>query len=157
MTVSKSSVRGRFAGPLAFVAACSHGPPAGEAERRSHIVAVNRLIRNFEDLTRLKSIVEQGSINRAADQLNISQPALNRRVGRLEQRLGLQLLEKSSRGTRPTPQGTLVLFYVQAIERQLAHLATGLQKLGGETEVACRCSCSLHHHQPCPVLSSKCI
>lgn len=55
-----------------------------------------------EDVTMLRIINESGSLNRAAPTLLISQPALTRRLKRLERRLGLKLLVRGYRGTALT-------------------------------------------------------
>ena len=50
--------------------------------------------------------VEEGSFARAAQRLQISVPAVQKLVGTLEHALGAALLERGSRGVRPTPVGT---------------------------------------------------
>lgn len=52
--------------------------------------------------------VEQGSILKAAEVENISQPALTRRLRNLESDLRVTLIERTNRGVRPTPDGLLV-------------------------------------------------
>jgi DNA-binding transcriptional LysR family regulator len=56
-----------------------------------------------EDLRVLRAVAEYGSLNRAAPVLLITQPALTRRIRRLECRLGMVLLLRGHRGTRLTP------------------------------------------------------
>lgn len=59
-------------------------------------------------LTRLRSfltVLEEGSLNRAASRLHMSQSALSRQVQALEDELGGKLLERSTTGVRPTPGG----------------------------------------------------
>jgi DNA-binding transcriptional LysR family regulator len=55
-----------------------------------------------EDLHLLRVVGDCGSLNRAAPVLLITQPALTRRISRLERRLGLQLLLRGHRGTALT-------------------------------------------------------
>lgn len=55
-----------------------------------------------EDLYLLRVVGDCGSLNRAAPVLLITQPALTRRISRLERRLGLQLLLRGHRGTALT-------------------------------------------------------
>jgi DNA-binding transcriptional LysR family regulator len=50
--------------------------------------------------------VDLGSIGRAARLLQVSQPALSKRLRALEALAGARLLERSSRGVSPTPAGT---------------------------------------------------
>jgi DNA-binding transcriptional LysR family regulator len=59
-------------------------------------------------LTYLRSLLvvfEEGSINRAAARLQISQPALSRQMQALEQLVGGRLFERGSGGVRPTDAG----------------------------------------------------
>lgn len=66
---------------------------------------------NFEllDLRALVAVSEMRSFHRAAEQLALSQPALSRRIQKLEQAVGAPLLERSSRNVRLTPAGQQVL------------------------------------------------
>ncbi|NMO55518.1 LysR family transcriptional regulator [Actinoplanes sp. TBRC 11911] len=53
----------------------------------------------------LVSIVDLGSVTRAAAALRISQPALSHQILSLEKELGTQVVERLPRGVRPTPAG----------------------------------------------------
>ena len=60
------------------------------------------------DLKQIRSFVAvygDGSINRAAERLNIAQPSLSQQIKTLEQSVGVQLFERHARGVRPTPAG----------------------------------------------------
>ncbi|MER7274966.1 LysR family transcriptional regulator [Dactylosporangium sp. NPDC000244] len=77
-----------------------------------------------EDLHLLHVVSECGSLNRAAPQLLITQPALTRRIGRLECRLGMNLLERTHRGTALTAKAHRLLDGVREAEtayRSVAH------------------------------------
>jgi DNA-binding transcriptional LysR family regulator len=50
-------------------------------------------------------IVEMGSFSAAARQMNVGQPAVSKSVAQLEERLGVRLLMRSTRGLRPTEAG----------------------------------------------------
>src|SRR6185369_236810 len=50
-------------------------------------------------------IVEAGNITRAAEQLYVAQPALGMQIRQLEESLGVELLERHSRGVSPTRAG----------------------------------------------------
>lgn len=58
-----------------------------------------------DDLHLLRAIATSGSINRAAVLLSITQPALSRRLRRLEDRLGRSLLVRGPRGAALTDVG----------------------------------------------------
>src|SRR5579871_4310689 len=50
-------------------------------------------------------IVELGSFTRAAQEGGMGQPAVSKQVAALEARLGVRLLERTSRGLKPTAAG----------------------------------------------------
>src|SRR5262245_28215980 len=62
---------------------------------------------NFElfDLRAFLAVYDLASFNKAAELLNLSQPALSRRIQGLEARLGTALLERSTRQVVPTATG----------------------------------------------------
>jgi LysR family nitrogen assimilation transcriptional regulator len=60
---------------------------------------------DFRRLQNFLTVVETGSIARAAQQLHIAQPALSVQMRQLESLAGCQLLSRSSRGVVPTSSG----------------------------------------------------
>ncbi len=54
---------------------------------------------NFDlnDLQAFRAVVEQGSFRKAADTVRLSQPALSRRIEKLEDALGVKLFERTTR------------------------------------------------------------
>lgn len=62
-------------------------------------------------------IAELGSFTRAASELGVAQPALSLHVRALEEQLGLQLLNRTSRGVVVTEAGQTLLVHAQAILR----------------------------------------
>jgi DNA-binding transcriptional LysR family regulator len=56
----------------------------------------------------LVTIVEQGSMTRAAAVLHMSQPALSHQVAAIERELGTPVIERLPRGIRPTAAGLAV-------------------------------------------------
>jgi LysR family transcriptional regulator, regulator for bpeEF and oprC len=50
-------------------------------------------------------VVESGSFSQAAREFGVGQPAVSKQIAALERRLGVQLLNRTSRGLRPTPSG----------------------------------------------------
>jgi DNA-binding transcriptional LysR family regulator len=66
------------------------------------------------DLTALRSFVavaESGGVTRAAQQLHLTQSAVSMQLKRLEESLGLALLDRSGRGVSLTTQGQQLLGY----------------------------------------------
>lgn len=64
---------------------------------------------NLRQLRYFCKVVELGNMTRAADHLNVAQPALGLQIRQLEDDLGSPLLIRHSRGVEPTPAG-LTLF-----------------------------------------------
>jgi DNA-binding transcriptional LysR family regulator len=60
---------------------------------------------NLRHLRALGSVVEQGSLNRAADAAGLSQPALTQGIAKLERQLGVRLFDRHSGGVTPTAAG----------------------------------------------------
>lgn len=59
----------------------------------------------LRDLEVLASVVETGSMGKAAKKLGISQPGVSKSIVELEDALGVRLLDRSRRGIVPTPYG----------------------------------------------------
>src|SRR6218665_530242 len=62
-------------------------------------------------------VARTNSVNRAARVLHTSQPAVSRRIHRLEKELGGPLLERQSTGVRLTAAGRALLRYCDEIRR----------------------------------------
>ncbi len=63
---------------------------------------------SLEQIRYFLEVVRCGSLNRASEQLYISQPSLSKQVQRLEKELGCALLHRNYDGVEPTPQGMLL-------------------------------------------------
>ncbi|WP_019630556.1 LysR family transcriptional regulator [Actinomadura atramentaria] len=63
----------------------------------------------------LLAVVRLGSVGRAAAELGVTQPAASARIRTMERQLGLALLDRSPRGSRPTEAGTLVAGWAQQV------------------------------------------
>ena len=59
----------------------------------------------LEDMAMFVRIVEAGSITKAAEQLNIAKSAVSRRLKELEERLGSQLISRTTRQSKLTQTG----------------------------------------------------
>ena len=60
---------------------------------------------NLPELHALVAIAERGSFRAAAEALHVSQPALSRRIDKLEGALGARLFERTTRRVRVTQRG----------------------------------------------------
>ncbi|SAK45820.1 LysR family transcriptional regulator [Caballeronia pedi] len=55
------------------------------------------------------AVVDAGSVTRAADVLDIAQPALSQALSRMERDLGVKLFERTRRGAQLTPAGEAIV------------------------------------------------
>jgi DNA-binding transcriptional LysR family regulator len=98
----------------------------------SHVDSRRKLYRepalDSSDLHVLRAIAASGSINRAATLLSITQPALSRRLSRLEERLGRRLLVRGPRGAALTDIGRRLVDLAADSE---AAFGSALEGLGG--------------------------
>jgi DNA-binding transcriptional LysR family regulator len=101
---------------------------------------------NLHLLRMFATVVRCGSFSKAADILNISQPAISKGVRDFELQVGCRLLNRSPRGVVPTPEGLALsrradaLFAVErAAEEELSALRglhNGSLRIGASTTIA---------------------
>jgi DNA-binding transcriptional LysR family regulator len=60
-------------------------------------------------LTTFREVAVRGSFSEAAAALDFTQPAVSQHIGRLEQALGVRVLERSARGVKLTPAGEVLV------------------------------------------------
>ena len=80
----------------------------------------------LEDMAMFVRVVEAGSINKAAEQLNIAKSAVSRRLKELETRLGSQLISRTTRQSNLTQAGEQ---YYQKVH----HILSEVDALNEET------------------------
>jgi DNA-binding transcriptional LysR family regulator len=87
------------------------------------------------ELSAFATVAEERSFTRAASRLGISQSALSHSVRGLENRLGLQLLARTTRSVSPTAAGTALLQELapalERIERAVAETRKQRQNPAG--------------------------
>lgn len=76
-------------------------------------------VRDFRYIRSVLAVVETGSFSAAAQQLNATQPGISQQVRRLEEALGLMLIERSTREAHPTAAGEV--FALHCREMLKAH------------------------------------
>ncbi len=81
---------------------------------------------NFEDLEVFCAIAFSGSLSRAGQSLNLSQPTVTRRLQNLEQQLGTALVDRSLSPVHLTPQGILLLEFSQSVLAQFNDVKNAL-------------------------------
>ena len=74
----------------------------------TEIERIERRIK-LHDIRVLMSVVEAGSMSKAAEHLGTAQPALSRSIAELEHAVGVRLLDRSPRGVEPTAYGRALI------------------------------------------------
>lgn len=80
-------------------------------------------------LDRFLAVVQAGSLNKAADLLHISQPALTKSIQVLEERLGAELFVRGARGVSLTTYGKAVLQRARLIDAEMRKLQQDVEAL----------------------------
>lgn len=86
------------------------------------------------DLTLVADIAAAGSLTSAARLAGLTQPALTRKLQRIEQVLGVALFSRSMRGVKPTLYGAALLPRARTIHAQRDQAMQGLAQLRGQRE-----------------------
>ncbi|NIB39162.1 LysR family transcriptional regulator [Pseudomaricurvus alkylphenolicus] len=85
----------------------------------------------FKHLKLLVTVNEQRNIFKAAQLLNMAQPAATKIIRDLENDLEVELFERSSRGVSPTLYGDIVIKHAKLILSQVKHASEELATLKG--------------------------
>ncbi|HKX79350.1 MAG TPA: LysR family transcriptional regulator [Novosphingobium sp.] len=85
---------------------------------------------SLEKIRHLLRVAQTGSFSRAAEELNITQPALSRSIASLEQQFNVRLLDRGRGGATPTAVGRLVLADAQVLVRDADLLAGNMHSYG---------------------------
>jgi DNA-binding transcriptional LysR family regulator len=95
---------------------------------------------NISDLLAFLAVARTGSFTRAAQQLGVSQPALSHAIKELERRLGLRLLNRTTRSVSTTEAGERLLRdiapHLDGIEAGLAALTELREKPAGTVRIS---------------------
>ncbi|MFT3966291.1 MAG: LysR family transcriptional regulator [Sphingobium sp.] len=82
---------------------------------------------NLRDLNAFVIVAEEGSFTRAAARLGVSQSALSQTVRNLEERVGIRLLNRTTRNVSPTEAGERLL---SSVSPALEEIDRGFAQLG---------------------------
>jgi DNA-binding transcriptional LysR family regulator len=89
---------------------------------------------DIRHLRNMLAVMEEGSLGKAAQRLNVSQPALTKSIQRLEEQLGVRLFDREARGMKPTFYADSLRGYAKAAcvgmaeaESQIAALRSGTE------------------------------
>lgn len=85
----------------------------------------------LRQLNYLTTIAEEGSFTRAAEKLFVTQSALSQQIQKLEDEVGLPLLERAPRHIRLTAAGKLLSVRAHNIFKELSNAEVAIQELQG--------------------------
>jgi DNA-binding transcriptional LysR family regulator len=83
-----------------------------------------------DDLAYFVAVAGAGSMARAAERLGVTQPALSKAIQRLERRIGVPLLVRSTQGAEPTEAGRAFLVRSRALTQDLDDAMQEARDLG---------------------------
>src|SRR5262245_9228850 len=87
----------------------------------------------LRDLHVFVTVASCGSMAKAAAKLGISTPTISEVIGNLEDGLGVQLLDRNSKGVDPTKHGHALLKRTRVIFDELKHSIKDLESLADPT------------------------
>lgn len=94
---------------------------------------------NASDLLAFLAVAREGSFTRAASKLKMSQPAISQTIRGLEERLGIRLLNRTTRSVAPTQAGERLLRRIgqkfEEMDEELAALGELREKPAGTIRI----------------------
>jgi|TARA_R110002124_G_scaffold280685_8_gene454280 DNA-binding transcriptional LysR family regulator len=99
-------------------------------------------VKHLQTFHLIEAVSRAGSIRKAAEDMNITASALNRRIQRFESEFGSQIFERLSRGVRLNPAGELVLQHIRSQISDLIRVQNQVADLSGERRGHISIACS---------------
>jgi len=85
----------------------------------------------FQQMRLFEAVARHGSITRAAEEVNLTQPSVSMQVRALEEKLGQPLTEQIGKRLRLTPAGEVAATASRDILARLAEMTSALEDLSG--------------------------
>jgi DNA-binding transcriptional LysR family regulator len=99
-------------------------------------------MKHLRILRYVDEVARTGSIRKAAEQLNVTASAVNRRIMDLEEELGAQLFERRPRGVRLTAAGEVFVHYLREQDGGVERMKSQIEDLRGLRRGTVRIACS---------------
>lgn len=99
-------------------------------------------MRHLRIMRYVDEVARTGSIRKAADHLNVTASAVNRRIMDLEEELGTDLFERRPRGVRLTAAGEVFVDYLRRQDGDLERMKSQIEDLKGMRRGTVRIACS---------------
>ncbi len=88
-------------------------------------------MRHLQTFRLIEAVMRAGSIRKAAEDINITASALNRRIRRFEDEFGYEIFERLPRGVRLNPAGELLIQHIRSQTSDLARVQSQVADLAG--------------------------
>lgn len=99
-------------------------------------------MKNLRIFRYVDEVARCGSIRKAAEQLNVTASAVNRRIMDLEEELDAQLFERRARGVRLTAAGEVFVTFLRQQDGDVERMRSQIQDLKGMRRGTVRIACS---------------
>jgi DNA-binding transcriptional LysR family regulator len=99
-------------------------------------------MKHLRILRYVDEVARTGSIRKAADHLNVTASAVNRRITDLEEELGAALFERRPRGVRLTAAGEVFVHYLREQDGGVERMKSQIEDLKGLRRGTVRIACS---------------
>src|SRR5215471_954809 len=99
-------------------------------------------MKHLRILRYVDEVARSGSIRKAAEHLNVTSSAVNRRIMDLEEELGAPLFERMARGVRLTAAGEVFVHYLREHNGNVERMKSQIEDLKGFRRGTVRIACS---------------
>ncbi|WP_372602750.1 LysR family transcriptional regulator [Actibacterium sp.] len=99
-------------------------------------------MKHLQTFRYIEAVMRAGSIRKAADDMNITASALNRRIQRFEEEFGSEIFERLPRGVRLNPAGELLVQHFRVQASDLRRVQSQVADLSGERRGHVSVACS---------------
>ncbi|TVR09198.1 MAG: LysR family transcriptional regulator [Salinarimonadaceae bacterium] len=99
-------------------------------------------MKHLYDFQLIEAVARTGSMRRAAEDMNLTGSALNRRIRRFEEDFGFAIFERLPGGVRLNPAGELLLHHYRGARSDLARVRSQVADLSGERRGHVSIACS---------------
>ncbi len=99
-------------------------------------------MKHLRILNYVDEVARSGSIRRAAERLNVTASAVNRRIADLESELGAPLFDRRPRGVRLTAAGEVFVRYLRGNMGEVERMKSQIEDLKGLRRGTVRIACS---------------
>jgi len=110
--------------------------------KKHHLILAAKLMKHLRILTYVDEVARSRSIRKAAEHLNVTASAVNRRITDLEAELGAQLFERLPRGVRLSAAGEVFVTYLRKQQGEVERMKSQIEDLKGLRRGTVRIACS---------------